>query len=123
MNDQTLTLERQVMQCLSRLAARSRAVCVWATILSLALNLASCGDTAAIPTVAPPSPTIAAPPPPSATPAAAGRAATRPPVTTQPTATPPTFASPTVAPQAGTPAKQEPFVYLWPSYLPEGMQL
>src|SRR5262245_60734206 len=123
MNDQRLTLERQVMQHLSRLAARCRVMRVWAMVLSLALSLAGCGDTAAIPTVAPPSPTIAAPPPPSATPAAAGRAATSPPVTAQPTATPPTFASPTAAPQAGTPAEQEPFVYLWPSYLPEGMQL
>jgi hypothetical protein len=94
---------------------------IWIAALVLALNLAGCGGTAAAPTAAAPSPTIAAPPRPSATPAAGG--ATRAPVTAQPTATPPTFASPTAAPQAGTPTQQEPFVYLWPAYLPEGMQL
>jgi hypothetical protein len=89
-------------------------------ILSLALALAGCGDTAATPTAAAPSPTIAAPP--RISPAPGGRAATRPPGA-QPTATPPVFASPTIAPQAGTPTTLEPFVYLWPAYLPDGMQV
>jgi hypothetical protein len=86
----------------------------------LALGLVACADQAVAPPAAP-SPTIAAPPRPSATLVAGG--ATRAPVTAQPTATPPTFASPTAAPQVGTPTQQEPFVYLWPAYLPDGMQL
>jgi hypothetical protein len=112
-----------VTQHNSRLAARGRALRVWAAIPALALILAGCGGTAATPTPAAPSPTIAAPPRPSATPGAAGGAATRPPATAQPTATPPTFASPTAAAPAGTPARLEPFVYLWPAYLPEDMRL
>jgi hypothetical protein len=91
--------------------------------LALALTLAGCADTSATPTAAAPSPTIAAPPPrPSATAAVAG-GATRAPATAQPTATPPVFAAPTAAPQAGTPTTLEPFVYLWPAYLPDGWQL
>jgi hypothetical protein len=109
------------MQRNSQLAARRRALRVWIAALVLALPLTGCGDAAAIPTTAAPSPTIAVPQRPSATPSAAGAGATRPPTTAQPTATPPTFASPTAAPQAGTPAPLEPFVYLWPAYLPEGM--
>ena len=111
------------MQCNSRLAARGRALCVLTLVLSLAPTLAGCGDTAAAPTAVGPSPTIAAPPRRSPTPGAAGRTATRPPAAAQPTATPPIFASPTVAPQAGTPTKLEPFVYLWPAYVPDGMQV
>jgi hypothetical protein len=92
--------------------------------LSLVLTLVGCADTATTPTTIVPSPTIAAPPPhPSATPPAAGGSATLPPATAQPTPTPPTFASPTAAAQAGTSATSEPFVYLWPAYLPDGWQL
>jgi hypothetical protein len=65
-----------------------------------------------------PSPTIAVPPLRSSpTIAAPGRAATR------PTATPPAFSQPTTAPPAGTPAQLEPFAYLWPAYVPDGMQI
>ena len=101
-----------------------RSVLLGSWLVALILALTGCGGTVATPTAAAPSPTIAAPPPrPSVTPGAAGAAATRAPATAQPTATPPTFASPTAASQAGTPTKLEPFVYLWPGYLPEGMQL
>ena len=101
-----------------------RSVLLGLWLLALILALTGCGESVVTPTAAAPSPTIAAPPPrPSVTPGAAGAAATRAPATAQPTATPPTFASPTAASQAGTPTKLEPFVYLWPGYLPEGMQL
>jgi hypothetical protein len=103
----------------SWLAARARALLAWISILILAAILAGCADTAAAPTALAPSPTIAAPPRPSPTPGVLGRAATR----QQATATPPNFTEPTAAPPAGTPTKLEPFTYLWPTYLPDGMQV
>src|SRR5262245_23991067 len=112
-----------MMRYTSWLAAGARPLCMGALVLALALILGGCGDTATAPTAAVPSPTIAAPPRRSPTLGAAGSAATRAPAAAQPTATPPIFASPTAAPPAGTPTKLEPFVYLWPAYLPDGMQV
>ena len=107
MKEDALILKRPKRN--ARFVARARALFGWISIPILALTLAGCADSAAAPTAVVPSPTIAA----------AGRAATRPPATP----TPPVFASPTAGPPAGTPARLEPFTYLWPTYLPSGMQL
>jgi hypothetical protein len=120
-NDETPTLARRITRRGSQLAVRSRALSGWFSALALALSLAGCAAQAAVPPTAP-SPTIAALPLRSMLPAP-GRAATRPPAARASTATPPAFSQPTAAPRAGTPAPLEPFVYLWPAYLPNGMQV
>jgi hypothetical protein len=85
-------------------------------LLALAPAIAGCGDQAAAPPVVP-SPTIAAPAQLSPTPRALAPTSARPASAPSPTA-PPVRSAPTA-----TPPPAEAFVYLWPAYLPAGMQI
>jgi hypothetical protein len=94
----------------------------------VALALSGCGDQGAVP-AGTPSPTIAVAPSARPSPTPPGVFATRPPAVPSAAATAPAASNRAATALARTPAQlaatvpPAPFAYLWPAYLPPGMQL